>query len=583
MFFESIKKLQSLKTPNRLLIVLGVLMCLGLGYLYWVLGTMDLIGFTRDDGIYVITSEALAKIGKPNLIHFPVDVPQVKYPLGYPLMLMPVWWLMPHFPHNQLLLSAITSGSGALGLIAVFAYLIRVKKAPVWASLIITLLMATNFYWIYFASGLMAEAPYLLVSFLALMFLEPSFSKYCQEESAAKLKTLLCCAVVSALPFHFRQIGLCIPLACGLFLLLNKRYRDSLIFLAVSLGLSVVPWSLWTQTFQPTAHTYETTLGYTPYLKEFLNNFSSGNYGRLLQESFGSLVYRILEAMFALIPNLFKVITYQDPALENNKLVIRSFLLLLTVSTYALAGYYLLMLVKRVNRISRSRYWRSVSIGCWYLVAYLALCVFWGYEEQMSRFLPMVLPLLWWYALQPFLLRFEQKRHVIRYGLLLALILGLAFYPAFKTFSNIFYVRMHAWIDMDGHPLWEDYVNTQIYIDRFLPKDAIIATTRETVAYLYTGRKVYHLNDYAMKLRMQKVGQDAAFQERLSHMEALGVNYILVEPAMRDRTLTLKTAPVTREFINQFPDKFRLLSVSPNGYVKIYRFFGNNHQKAVGK
>ena len=120
-------------------------MCLGLGYIYWVLGSMDIIGFTRDDGIYVITSEAMAKAGKVSLWHLPVDVPQVKYPIGYPLLLMPVWWFSPHFPDNQIWLSGITSGCGALALIAVFAYLIRIRRSPVWLSLIITILMATNF------------------------------------------------------------------------------------------------------------------------------------------------------------------------------------------------------------------------------------------------------------------------------------------------------------------------------------------------------------------------------------------------------------------------------------------------------
>ncbi|MEB3287666.1 MAG: hypothetical protein VKJ04_09200 [Vampirovibrionales bacterium] len=570
---------RALKTPQGMFTLLGMLLCLAFGVLYYWLSAWDLIGFTRDDAIYVVSSEALAKGDGFTLRHLAAMPAQVKYPIGYPLLLMPVWWIIPEFPQNQWLLALVTVVISTLGLALSFFYLLRVKKAPAWLAMLITALTACNFYWIYFASSLMAEGMYFFFSFLALIVLASKLEGVTPEQKISA-KSLALCIAVSVIPFHVRQLGLSIVFAATIYLLLKKRFKTAAIYFVICLGVTILPWMVWTTTqYAPTPTTFETILSYAPYMSEFVTNFSESVYLQRLIETLGSFVYRLQEGMFNVIPNLFHAFSLQS--LEKNPLIAWAHLIVSTLSAYCLLAFFILRLVTGVRECLRQpvdndsfRFFRKfsgVSVSLWYLFVYLAVCIVWAYEDQMSRFLPMVFPLFWWYLFEPCIRSITGKKKVGRNVALILLLAALSLAPAYKTFHNLKFFRDNFWVETAGHPIWEDYLETINYIRAFLPEDAVIAATHEGVIYLYSGRKTYHLNPYAFQLKAKSEGFDRTMLDRMKHMRGLGVQYLLVEPSMKNRILVADESPLERLTVEAFLPQMRLLLVSKHRYVKLYR------------
>ncbi len=538
-------------------------------WIYWRIGEKRLAGFTHDDGVYLITAKALAMGQGPKLLHLVTQPFQIKYPFLYSLLLVPVWWLNPSFPANIPWFTAVSVLTATAGLGLVWVYLWRFRQFPFWACGLITVLTASNFYFAYFASAVMAEGPYLLFSFLALVVAEYWLSRKGESLSLPKIWGL---ALLCALVFHTRQIGLSLVAALTLVLFLRNQWRQAWLFLSISLGLTLLPWSLYGWLCAPEALNtlnFPFIKGYANYTDEWLHNAAHMDYAFRFVTTLGSIVDRIQEAMFTVIYNFFKVVSGFWPTLDQNRSFVRLYILLRWITCYALTGYFIVLMVRAIKT-----WWQEkniqLSLGTAYLLCYLGLVLLWGYEEQVARFMVAVVPLLWAVFLTPFFSSPSKKWPYKKSLAVIFLILGLI--PSYKTLWSIGYVRDRDWIDMEGHvQLWPEYLTAFDYIRRFLPANAHIATSNDVLFYLNTNRKTFYANRSILRRQPEGKAQEKAFEDVFASMQHYGVDYVIVEPDLKNRFWNNNENPVTAYAVHRYPQRFRILYVTPHQYLKIYR------------
>jgi len=218
---------------GQMMIGLAWLLMLGiLFFLYTYVTDMNMVGFLHDDAVYALTAKALAfgkgyKLLNLPLPHQPDFTWQVKYPIAYPLLLSLGWLIQPHFPQNLPWLHALTSICGIVAVPLLYNYLRRVKQASLLLSSFICLIISVNFYYIYYSTSLMSEAPYFLWSLLALWCAE-------RQDSTTSPQAFFVGAILfSALAFHTRTVGVALIPAIFIALALRKQWKSAFLYLEI--------------------------------------------------------------------------------------------------------------------------------------------------------------------------------------------------------------------------------------------------------------------------------------------------------------------------------------------------------------
>ena len=154
----------------------------------------------------------------------------------------------------------------------------------------------------------------------------------------------------------------------------------------------------------------------------------------------------------------------------------------------------------------------------------------------------------------------------------MVLVLVIALIPTYKTLWSIGYVRERDWVDMEGHEtLWPDYEAAFQYVRDYLPQDAILATSNDALFYLYTNRKTFYANQSVLHKERPDTPLMHALEEIYTSMRHYRVNYFIVEPDLKSRFFIGPENPITAYPVKRYPDRFRLLYVTPHQFLKIYR------------
>ena len=191
---------------QNLLIAAGLaLVVLVFGYYRMV---PEVCGNFHDDGIYAITAKALAQGQGYRLIDLPGSPPQTKYPILFPGLLALVWKMWPEFPQNVLLMKWLTllCGGAAVGLC--YLYLTRCDYFARSYALCSGLLCATSPMFLYYATQVLSEIPFLLLVIVALWAFDGQ-----HEETTWRGARQFLLGILLALPFLCRTIGLTLVFA----------------------------------------------------------------------------------------------------------------------------------------------------------------------------------------------------------------------------------------------------------------------------------------------------------------------------------------------------------------------------------
>jgi hypothetical protein len=562
-------------TADKIYTILAILF---IGYICWQYGRAvdtEILGFIHDDGVYAITAKALAEGKGFTLLHVVTHPAEIKYPFMYPLLLAVVWLINPHFPQNLMMLNGVALLSGGAAFWVLYQYLRRCRQFPGWLALLVIALIAANFFFIYFFSAVMSEAPYFFFSLLTLWL----FCRACQRSTQLSKTDILWLGFWSAVTFLTRIPGITLMAAIGTWLLLNKQWRNALLYGTLCLSLGILPWMLWVKLHTPHINdfNYPIVNAYSNYGLELAHNIrTSRDYMAALRGDAISLMKRLLEVMFPLLPNYFKIY----PALKHHPEAQDWFAGINFISIYALVGYFVLQGVSTLRRAFQGGRFSAApfSVPGLYLFYYLIIITLWNYEDQMARFLLMMTPLLWLFFFKPFLpalanLRLPIHRAPIKSWIALVLVIvfgALSLWPTNNSYRIVYKSRSEHWVESGKIKwLWDDYKHSFAWINAHLPKEAPLAVGTDTVFYLYTDHPTLYV--FYASLRKAKgrflPNSTALLMNSIDHY---GARYLVTEPHMQFRTIQGPMNKVARSLLQKFPDRFRLVYASPHQAIGVY-------------
>ena len=519
----------------------------------------QMVGFLHDDGVYAITAKALAQGQGYRLLNLPGLPFQVKYPILYPLILSLAWLAEPRFPQNLPALHALTIAFAALAIPLLYLYLRQAKQCGKWLAGLISLLVAANFHFIYYATSLMSEAPYFFFSLITLWLLETGE----QHPSKRRLAGMI---LASALAFHTRTIGLALIGAITLLFLLRKQWKTAALYLGITCGLTLLPWLLWVKSHAMplNALNYPIAYVYGGYGIEYGIN-SPASLGLYLQALMNKGVEPIINNLVNL---LLPQVGYW---LGGSPL---SFTLL----SLGLASLLILQGVRALRT-------KAFSTSGLYMACYLIGVALWMYPNQAIRFLVVILPWLWlasFRAIAGFVgaerlerLKNSLPRTLSRWGGALALMGIGAFllWPSVGGYHLLARMRKFHLIEPSGQtaPLWADYQATFAFLKAQTPPTAGVAGIWDPIFYLYTNHPGFGLFASNLQPFNGKVTPES-FRRLRSAFEHYGVQYIVVEPFIVNQQVQAPENPVATLLMQQTPQDFRAVYTAPHGFLKVYRF-----------
>jgi hypothetical protein len=491
--------------------VAGALVFIALVIAYQPLVEHQVLGFIHDDAVYAISAKALV-YGKGYLLEHIVTQPhQLKYPLIFPTLLAGIWLLFPKFPANLTAMTQVPLILGALGMGVLVPYLVRVERFSLWLSLLLVFICSLNFYWMYHTTAIMAEGPYLLFSVLTLWAAHRWTHPSPHNTSALTAKTIKnilsqrgfwLTLLLTALSFHTRSIGITLVVAIAGYQVLHRRWREGLVFLTLGVLITLVPWSI-----RNACHAHDFAhLDAHPFLQAYANygaelarNATGNNYLGTVTQALGELIGRLLELMFPIFKYGFELLQ-----LQPKQIPIWLFLSQFVVVTGLAYGLLLFFLWQAWQGV-RYRRWSLPGI---YLAIYLTLICVWNYDNQVARFLAVVLPFLWLVLLHR-VLRFNRPvcafnpnlaarlpwlQKLTAGGGLAVIMMTLAIPPAITGYRSLAVIRRDHILDSGGYRnYWAEYKDVLQFIRHHLSMTTPIAAEWDTVFYLYTGRPTYYL------------------------------------------------------------------------------------------
>jgi len=453
--------------PSRWLLI-GLVAVVGL---LWIVSLSPLVGDGYDDTRYIALAQAIAEgkgFCRPAVPHCQAEV---KLPVGYPLLLAPVWLVWPDFPQNVWGFKLVSVSGGLLAVGLSYLFLHRYDYLSDWEAIIIAALTAVAPSLFVFATTAFSEAPYLAFSLLSLIALE-RYARATEEDGKAWLLAVLS----SVFAFYLRSVGLALGAAGVLYFAFQKRGRKAWRF-GLAFALGVLPWILRSTWLDG---------GQGSYLDQLLASKIEGPAQTYVGP--GGLLMRVLQNLraYALAGLPGVVLPSQVPlAHVNLPMAIQIGAPVpgvdLILSTLMVAGFVGHLLFRR-------------RLLDFYLLAYLGICMLWPWEP-LRLSVPLI-PFLFYYlwfegriVAAAIAGRWPGVRAVGRtliVGLVVAWVMGNGLYQArfaYRRHFDPFFGMGPA-----GQRRWQGLYQLFAWIDSNVPPHQMLASKNDDRLYLYTGR-----------------------------------------------------------------------------------------------
>jgi len=204
----------------------------------WIISLTPLVGDGYDDTRYIALSQAIAEgqgFCRPPI---PGCQPETKFPVGYPLLLTPVWMVWPDFPQNVVGFKLISVLGGMLVISLSYILLSRYDYLSKQEAILIAALTAFAPQLFVFATRAFSETIYAAFSILSVIALE----RYGQGTDNDWKRWLLA-VLSSAFAFYVRSVGLAIVGAGLIYFVSKKKYGQAWRF-GAAFAICVLPWFL---------------------------------------------------------------------------------------------------------------------------------------------------------------------------------------------------------------------------------------------------------------------------------------------------------------------------------------------------
>jgi len=195
----------------------------------------DYFALDGDDVTYSLLAKSIVK-GKGYVdLRIPFNPPHIAYPPGFPLLLTIPTILA---PDKVSVLKLIPVLCTIIGLLFFYKYL-RLKFRKTFAY-IIFILVCINPVIFYFSNKILTQAPFFCALAIAVYFYEKFITK---NETRLFSKEFIFFTLAAVSSWYFRKEGLFVFLSILFSLILNKKFKNGLIFALIFI-LFVTPWIL---------------------------------------------------------------------------------------------------------------------------------------------------------------------------------------------------------------------------------------------------------------------------------------------------------------------------------------------------
>lgn len=472
-----------------------------------------------DNAHYIILAKSILQGSGYKDLFEPGLTPHTQYPPGFPLILIPGLIL---FGNNFSLLKFIIIAL-ALGGFAVF-YLMLKQKTEDRNWIFLLSVLAFSPIMLEYSHWILSEIPYLFFSLLAIYLFE-RFSILKKNN----IGFFILMAISIAFIYFVRTIGLSLGLACFIYLLYQRRWKE-LIILAVIVGIFIIPWQIRNSRVGGQAGGYfQQFFAKNPYEPE-LGNITIFEYLGRVFTNFK------LYAFFVVPQILFPVITS---------------IFLLNVLGFAILVFLTIGLVRTVKT-------KSLTVREFYLIFFMGITLSWPEVWSGDRFLIPIIPFLLYYII-------VGLRHFstwIKFKALLPIVVGLMILLAFadsakKISPNLTnlsdYLKGNKYA---GYPMdWQRYFETLTWLKQNTDQDAIIVSRKPPFTYLLSQRKsfLFQLSNDPKKV------MDDFYQKKATHL--------LFDSFYWTGTTRKYVGPV----LQTYPDKFEMVYKSPAPEMYVFK------------
>ncbi len=223
-------------TPGAAFAALAAL-CAIYGLLAWKFLIPGLAGRYNDDGVYVVTARALARGLGYILPWSPNMLPADRFPIGYPALIAPVFWLPGSTQSHVLIVEILGIGFGALAIVLSYLFAVRRLGVAPWLALSAVGIVGLSPVFLNNAPSAMSDLPF-GGAFVGALWLS---LRYADRPTRGRL---LVAAFATAIAVLIRYIGAILPVVLVLGLLADRRPRDAFKF-GVATVLLLCPWLVW--------------------------------------------------------------------------------------------------------------------------------------------------------------------------------------------------------------------------------------------------------------------------------------------------------------------------------------------------
>ncbi len=216
----------------------------------WIVSLTPLIGDGYDDTRYVALSQAIAAgkgFCRPSI---PICQSEVKFPIGYPLLLTPVWLVRPEFPQNVMGFKLVSVVGGLLVISLGYVFFTRYGYLSRWEAIVVVALTAFTPQFFAFATMAFSEAMFTAFSILSLIALE-RYGRSADDDWRSWLPAVLS----SVFAFYIRTVGIALGGAGVLYFVFKREYRKAWRF-GAAFAVGVLPWLLRTMWLEVRQSTY---------------------------------------------------------------------------------------------------------------------------------------------------------------------------------------------------------------------------------------------------------------------------------------------------------------------------------------
>jgi hypothetical protein len=468
-----------------------------------------------DNALYIVLGMSWAD-GKGNsTICTPGEPANTMVPPGYPLLLAPLIVL---FPDQWLPLKWLSMVLFMLSIPAIL-FMIRDRGEKLPMAFGVAALAAINVNLLIYSSLVMTEIPFLFFSILGLALAQRSLRSGAAA-MARKEKLLFGLAVLSLVfAYHIRSIGIVLPVALVIYLLLSKRYRLALVAGAAIL-LLLLPWALRNATGGEGGgylHQFVLRNAYNPEL----GTITAADLFHRITANLKT--YGLLVSAQALFSSLSPLLSFEGHA---GSLTLLGILVTITV----LAGF----IVQARN---------SLSLLEIYTALFLGVCILWPEMWSGMRFLVPIIPLVIYYFLAGMRVfmrvldakLFPRAGQLVLTAVLMAVLLSSTW--GIARAAN----RFHRYPAQ-----WENYFTAARWCRQNTDAGSIFVARKPSLFYLQARRKVLNYP------------YTSDTDEMMSFLVDHGVDYVVVDGFTWTGTTRRYLMPMIGAYRDRFQPLYRL-------------------------